>query len=153
MTVEVFEATKKKRYKYVEIFYTINDRVGTFKCFVTDQYAWFNDVAGLTSYACKNLEGHYIMDPGGHCDHDDGKKEIALILGPYASMKLRDKDEPVKYSGGLLYEPYKNENKTSYVYSGLVPKNLHTNIIYSYKITPIIEEHLEVQSLKKGEIV
>ena len=56
------------------------------------------------------------MDPSAHCDHDEEKKEIALILSPYASMKLRNKEETIKYGGGLLYEPYRTRNITSYVF-------------------------------------
>ena len=38
------------------------------------------------------------------------------------------------------------------VFSGLLPKHLNQNVIYSYRITPIIEEHLDAQGLKRGEI-
>ena len=92
MTVQVFEGTIKKKYRYVELYYTVNDKKGSLKCFVTDQYAWFNEVAGLTTYAAQQLENHYIIDPTQPCDHDFGKKAVALILGPFASMKLRNKN-------------------------------------------------------------
>merc|ERR1711913_146443 len=59
MTVHIFEGTIKKKYRYVELYYTVNDKIGPLKCFVIDQYGWFNDVAGLTSYAEKQLENHY----------------------------------------------------------------------------------------------
>ena len=51
MRVQIFEGSVKKKYKYVQIFYTIDGREGSLKCFVTDQYAWFNEVKGLTE--CK----------------------------------------------------------------------------------------------------
>ena len=38
------------------------------------------------------------------------------------------------------------------MFSGLLPKHLNHNVIYSYRITPIIEEHLSAQGLKRGEI-
>ena len=152
MSIQVFEGDRRRRYQYVEIFYTVNNQRGSLRCFVTDQYAWFNDVEGLTTHAAQQLKGHYIIDPSQHCDHDRGKKEIALILGPFASMKLRNKEESILFSGNLLYEPFKTGNSTGYVYSGLLPKHLNNRVIYSYRITPMITEHLEIQGLKKGEI-
>ena len=152
MNIQVFEGSRKRRYQYVEIFYSVNNQTGSLRCFVTDQYAWFNEVDGLTTYAAQQQQGSYIIDPAQHCDHDRGKKEIALILGPFASMKLRNKEERIFYSGNLLYEPYKTGNSTGYVYSGLLPKHLSNRTIYSYRITPMIKEHLESHGLKKGEI-
>ena len=92
MSIQVFEGDRKRRYQYVEIFYTVNNQRGSLKCFVTDQHAWFNDVEGLTTYAAQQLEGYPVIDPSQHCDHDRGKKGIALILGPFASIKLRNKE-------------------------------------------------------------
>ena len=152
MQVQVFEGVKKKRYRYVELFYAIHGLIGTLRCFVTDQYAWFNEVDGLTKYAASQLAEGIIIDPSSPCSHDTGKKEIALILGPFASAKLRDRDAEYKFVGNLLFEPYKTGNSTGYVFSGLLPKHLNQNVIYSYRITPIIEEHLGAQGLKRGEI-
>ena len=39
MQVQVFEGFRKKRYQYVNLFYTINGLMGTLRCFVTSQYA------------------------------------------------------------------------------------------------------------------
>ena len=50
MQVQVFEGFRKKRYKYVK-FYTVHGEIGTLKCFVTDQYSWFNEIKGLSEYA------------------------------------------------------------------------------------------------------
>ena len=152
MQVQVFEGVRKKRYRYVELFYTINGLQGTLRCFVTDQYAWFNEVDGLTKYAASQLAEGTIIDPGLPCSHDTGKKDIALILGPFASAKLRDRNADYKFVGNLLFEPYRTGNSTGYVFSGLLPKHLNKNVIYSYRITPIIQEHLGAQGLKRGEI-
>ena len=82
MQVQVFEGSRKKKYRYVEVFYAVHGRKGTLRCFVTDQYAWFNEVKGLTEYASSQLTEGMIIDPSSPCSHDTGKKEIALILGP-----------------------------------------------------------------------
>ena len=37
MQVQVFEGFRKKRYRYVELFYVIHGLMGTLRCFVTDQ--------------------------------------------------------------------------------------------------------------------
>ena len=74
MTIQVFEGARKRRFQYVEIFYTVNDQRASLKCFVTDQYAWFNDVEGLTTHATQQVEGYCIIDPAQHCDHSDKKK-------------------------------------------------------------------------------
>ena len=150
MQVQVFEGNRKKRYKYVEIFYTVQGKIGTLRCFVTDQFSWFNEIKGLTEYATKQLSENNVIDPSIPCDHDKGKKEIALILGPYASNKLRNRDIANKFAGNLLFESYKLGHGSGYVFSGLLPKHLNRNVIYSYKITPMIEEHLNIQGLKKG---
>ena len=152
MQVQVFEGCRKKRYQYVELFYTVDGKVGTIKCFVTDQYSWFNEIKGLAEYAANQLSEDTIIDPGTPCDHDKGKKEIALILGPYASNKLRNRNVSNKFSGDLLFESYKIGGSSAFVFSGLVPRKLNRNVIYSYKITPMIQEHLDVQGLKRGEI-
>ena len=152
MQVQVFEGLRKKRYKYVELFYTVDGKIGTLRCFVTDQYAWFNEIKGLTQYAASQLSDHSVIDPSTTCDHDKGKKEIALILGPYASNKLRNRDVAHKFAGNLLFECFKTGNSSGYVFSGLLPKHLNRNVIYSYKITPMIQEHLDAQGLKRGEI-
>ena len=106
MEVQVFEGSHKKRYKFVEIFYFAEGKVGTFKCFVTDQYSWFNNIKGLSLYATKQLPNESVIDPSELCDHDGSKKEIALILGPYATNKLRKKEVPNKFAGNLLFEAY-----------------------------------------------
>ena len=152
MQVQVFEGFRKKRYKYVEIFYEIHGLMGTLRCFVTDQYAWFNEINGLTKFAASQLADGTIIDPSSPCSHDTGKKEIALILGPYASAKLRDRNLEYKYVGNLLFEPYKTGNSTGYVFSGLLPKRLNRNVVYSYRITTITEEHTGAPGLKRGEI-
>ena len=130
MTVQVFEGVIKKKYRYVELYYKVDDKKDSLKCFVTDQYAWFNEVAGLTTFAAKQLENHWIIDPSQSCGHDFSKKAIALILGPVASLKLRNKKENYICAGNLLFEPYQTGNGTGYVYSGLLPKHLN-NLIYS----------------------
>ena len=104
MQVQAFEGCRKRRYKYVEIFYTVHGKIGTLRCFVTDQYAWFNEVKGLTQYAASQLSDHSVIDPDTTCDHDSGKKKIALILGPYASNKLRNRDVQHKFVGDMLFE-------------------------------------------------
>ena len=147
MQVQVFEGVRKKRYRYVELFYSVHGLIGTLRCFVTDQCAWFNEVSGLTKYAASQLTEGIIIDPSSPCSHDAGKKNIALILGPFASAKLRDRNADCKFEGNLLFEPYKTGNGTGYVFSGLLPKHLNQNVIYSYRITPIIEEHLDAQGL------
>ena len=76
MQVQVFEGLRKKRYKYFELFYTVHEKIGTLRCFVTDQYAWFNEIKGLTQYAASQLSDHSVIDPSTVCDHDKGKKEI-----------------------------------------------------------------------------
>ena len=152
MQVQVFEGVRKKRYKYVELFYAIHGLMGTLRCFVTDQYAWFNEVNGLTKFAASKLADGTVIDPSSPCSHDSGKKEIALILGPYATAKLRDRNSEYKYVSNLLFEPFKTGNGTGYVFSGLLPKHLNQNVIYSYRITPIIEEHIGAPGLKRGEI-
>ena len=106
----------------------------------------------MTKYAASQLAEGIIIDPSSPCSHDTGKKNIALILGPFASAKLRDRNADCKFEGNLLFEPYKTGNGTGYVFSGLLPKHLNQNVIYSYRITPIIEEHLGAQGLKRGEI-
>ena len=78
MNIQVFEGSRKRRYQYVEIFYSVNNQTGSLRCFVTDQYAWFNEVDGLTTYAAQQQQGYYIIDPAQHCDHDKGKKEICI---------------------------------------------------------------------------
>ena len=153
MTVQVFEGKKKKRYRYVEIFYYAEGKVGTLRCFVTDQYAWFNDIRGLSEYAAQQLPGEEVIDPSKPCGHDNGKKEIALLLGPYATNKLRKKEVPFKYAGELLFEAFVTANGSGYVYSGLLPKHLNRNVIHSYKISPMIEEHLDISGLTNGPIV
>ena len=152
MEVQVFEGFRKKSYKYVELFYLVNGQEGTLKCFVTDQESWFNEVEGLTQYAASKLPESTIIDPCLPCDHDKDTKKIALILGPHAANKLRDWNARQRYEGNLFFEPYKQGNGTGYVFSGLLPKHLNQNKIYSYKITPILEEHLNTQDLKRGEI-
>ena len=114
----------RKKYKYVQIFYTIDGREGSLKCFVTDQYAWFNEVKGLTKYVTEKAQGLQIIDPAQHCTHDSfhNKKEIALILGPYASFKLCDREKDRKFIDGVLYEPYRLQKVIGYVYSGVLPK-------------------------------
>ena len=152
MEVQVFEGFHKKRYKFVEIFYFAEGKVGTFKCFVTDQYSWFNNIKGLSLYATKQLPNERVIDPSELCDHDGSKKEIALILGPYATNKLRKKEVPNKFAGNLLFEAYKTGNGSGFVYSGLLPNHLNRNVIHSYKITPISEPHLGIQGLSRGPI-
>ena len=152
MQVQVFEGCVKKSYKYVEIFYTVQGKIGTLKCFVTNHYAWFNEVQGLFHYASNLLSAETVIDPSLPCDHDLGKKEIALILGPYASHKLRDRNVAYHYEGNLLFESYKLGNKSGFVFSGLLPKHLNTGVIYSYRMTPMIEEHLDAHGLRHGEI-
>ena len=152
MQVQVFEGLRKRRYRYVEIFYTLGQKVGTLHCFVTDQLAWHNEVEGLFRYANNQLPGETVIDPGMHCDHDSGSKHIALILGPYASLKLRNKKGTSFVEGDLLFESYLVGNTSGFVFSGLVPKSLNKGIIYSYRITPIIKEHLDAQGLRPGEI-
>ena len=63
MQVQVSEGCRKKRYQYVELFYTVDGKVGTIKCFVTDQYSWFNEIKGLAEYATKQLSEDTIIDP------------------------------------------------------------------------------------------
>ena len=152
MQVQSFEGCRKRRYKYVEIFYTVQGKMGTLRCFVTDQYAWFNEVKGLSQYAANQLPDQSVIDPDTTCNHDSGKKKIALILGPYASNKLRNRDIPHKYVGDLLFESYKCGKGSGYVFSGLLPKHLNRNVIHSYKIAPVIKELCDVQGLKRGEI-
>ena len=152
MQVQAFEGCRKRRYKYVEIFYTVHGKIGTLRCFVTDQYAWFNEIKGLTQFAASQLSDHSVIDPDTTCDHDSGKKKIALILGPYASNKLRNRDVPHKFVGDLLFESYKFGNGSGYVFSGLLPKHLNRNVIHSYRITPMLEELCDVQGLKRGEM-
>ena len=152
MQVQVFEGVKKRKYRYVELFYIAEGKVGTLRCFVTDEYSWFNNIKGLTVYASEQIPGEYVIDPGESCDHDGSKKEIALILGPYASNKLRNRDVPYKYAGDLLFESYRTGKGSGYVFSGLLPKHLNRNVIHSYKITPMIESHLGIQGLNKGPI-
>ena len=147
MQVQVFEGCVKKTYKYVELSYTVQGKFGTFRCFVTDQYAWFNEVKGLYDYASSTLSGESVIDPSSPCDHDQGKKEIALILGPYASHKLRDREVSYRYEGNLMFECYKTGNKSGFVFSGLLPKHLNEGVIYSYSVTPRVEEHLHAQAL------
>ena len=142
MQVQVFEGSRKKKYRYDELFYAVHGRKGTLRCFVTDQYTWFNEVKGLTEYASSQLTEGMIIDPSSPCSHDTGKKEIALILGPYASANMRDWNTEIKMFGNLSFE---TETGTGYVFSGLLPKHLNHNVIYSYRITPIIEEHLSAQ--------
>ena len=144
MSVQVFEGNRRRRFQYVEIFYTVNNQRGSLRCFVTDQLACFNNVEGLSKYAIEQLKDYPVVDPSQHCDHDKGQKGIALILGPFASMKLRNKQETMLYSGNLLYEPYKTGKSTGYVYSGLIPKHLNNSVLYAYRITPMLSEHLEV---------
>ena len=74
MQVQVFEGFRKKRYQYVELFYTINGLMGTLRCFVTTQYAWFNEVNGLTKFAASQLADGTIIDPSSTCSHDTGEK-------------------------------------------------------------------------------
>ena len=126
MRVQIFEGSVKKKYKYVQIFYTIDGREGSLKCFVTDQYAWFNEVKGLTEYIKEKAQNLKIIDPAQNCTHDSfyNKKEIALILGPYASFKLCDKEKDRKFIDGVLYEPYRLQKGIGYVYSGVLPKKL-----------------------------
>ena len=139
----------------MQIFYTIDGREGSLKCFVTDQYAWFNEVKGLTEYIKDKAQNLQIIDPTQHCTHDSfhNKKEIALILGPYASFKLCDREKERKFIDGVLYEPYRLGDGVGYVYSGVLPKKFCTKIVCStYKVTPILQEIAEKQNLKKGEI-
>ena len=155
MKVQIFEGSVKKKYRYVQIFYTIDGKEGSLRCFVTEQYAWFNEIKGLTEYVGSKLQNLQVIDPTQHCTHDSfhNKKEIALILGPYASLKLCDKEKERKFIDGILYEPYRLGNGVGYVYSGVLPKKFRTKIICStYKITPILTDIAERQNLKKGEI-
>ena len=76
MQVQVFEGFWEKRYRYLELFYAIYGLMGTLRCFVTDQYAWFNEVDGLTKFAASQLAEGTIIDPSYPCSHDTGKKEI-----------------------------------------------------------------------------
>ena len=46
MKVETFEGSIKRRYRYVELRYTVGELTGRLNCFVTDRYAWFNDIKG-----------------------------------------------------------------------------------------------------------
>jgi len=48
MKVEVFEGSKKKKYRYVELQYIVSGLTGRLKCFDTDQYSRFNGIKGLT---------------------------------------------------------------------------------------------------------
>ena len=47
MQVQVFEGYRKKKYKYVELFYTVHGQIDTLRCFLTDQYAWLNEIRVL----------------------------------------------------------------------------------------------------------
>merc|ERR1712002_684643 len=155
MKVQIFEGSVKKKYRYVQIFYTFDGKEGSLKFFVTEQYAWFNEIKGLTEYVGSKLQNLQVIDPTQHCTHDSfhNKKEIALILGPYASLKLCDKEKERKFIDGILYEPYRLGNGVGYVYSGVLPKKFRTKIICStYKITLILTDIAERQNLKKGEI-
>ena len=140
MKVEVFEGSREKRYRYVELQYTVSGLTGTLRCFVTDQYAWFNDIKGLTQYAASQLPGQKVFDPSSPCNHDGKAKQIALILGPYASSKLKNKNIEDKYVGFLHFQSYRVGEDSGYVFSGLLPKHLNRNVSYSYRVTPMLKE-------------
>ena len=80
MTVQVFEGKKKKRYRYVEIFYYAEGKVGTLRCFVTDQYAWFNDIRGLSEYAAQQLPGRKLLTPVSPVAMTAVKKRLHYFL-------------------------------------------------------------------------
>ena len=74
MKAEVFEGSKKNKYRYVELQYIVSGLTDRLKCFDTDQYSWFNDIKGLTQYAANQLPGEKGFDPNSPCSYDGETK-------------------------------------------------------------------------------
>ena len=52
-----------------------------------------------------------------------------------------------------MFECYKTGNKSGFVFSGLLPKHLNDGVIYSYRVTPRLEEHVHDQSFRHAHYV
>ena len=128
MTVERFEGSIRKRYRYVTLEYMVGELTGGLHCLVTDQYAWFNDIKGLTEHAAGQFPGGKVFDPSSPCHHDGDTKQIALVLGPYGAYKLRNKKAQDYFNGFLHFQPYQVGNEVGYAFSGLLPKHLNRNV-------------------------
>jgi len=88
-----------------------------------------------------------VFEPSSPCNHDGDTKQIALILGPYAFYKLRNKNVEDIYAGFFHFQPYKVGDDSGYVFSGLLPKHLNRNVIFCYRVTPMLMEDNLIKSI------